>query len=316
MKMRRLLIPILVAALLIGFGAVRLFANPREPQAPIQVPKQRTSVLPPASSQATTSTPSVGAVMASPSMIVVNTPTPVTITVQIAGPLIPNGVNLLRLGAAGTQPTIVGQLRGNGGGQYAIQQTFNETTTGQIQLEVSAAFQGQLMRTTSAVTQIGVGNVLNSTSSKFSVVYPPTLYVTAAPAPSVFFLESSPTGVAMGGGAPAFGSSEATTGFAVTISALPYTVSGSFDINQYLSTTYPNSAADVSAITPITIGGQPGYEFSFQDEEGGGQLIAVVYCNGYVYEIDYASTNNIPGFSDQEGLSAFNTVLQNFTFNQ
>jgi len=250
-------------------------------------------------------------------MIAVNTPTPVTLAVQIAGSsLIPNGVNLLRLGAVGTQPTIIGQPQGNGSTTYTIQTTFNETSTGQIQLQVSAAFQGQLRRITSPITGVIVGSALNSTSSKFTVIYPPTLYLMGTPAPGVFFLDSSPGGVVIGGGAPPLGSSEATSGFAVTISAAPYSVSGSFDINQYLSTNYPDSAADAGAITSISIGGQPGYEYEFQNEEGGGKPIAVVYYDGYVYELDYASTNNIPGFSDQEGLSAFNTVLQNFTFNQ
>jgi hypothetical protein len=164
--------------------------------------------------------------------------------------------------------------------------------------------------------QIAVWSVLNSTSSKFTAIYPPTLYLTETPAPGIFFLDSSPGGVAIGGGAPLPGSSEATSGFAVTISATPYAVSGSFDIEQYLSTNYPNSVADVGGIASTSIGGQPGYAFTFQNEEGGGKPVAVVYHNGYVYEIDYASTNYIAGFSDQDGLNAFNAVLQNFRFNQ
>jgi hypothetical protein len=247
-------------------------------------------------------------------MVTVNTPTSVTVTVNIADPtLIPNSVNLLQLGATGTQPTILGQLHTNGGGTYSIQETLNETSAGQVQLQVSAAFRGQLKRALSPPIQIAVWNVLASAPLGFTALYPPTLYLTNTIASSVFFLDSSPGGVAIGDAIDP-GTSEATSGFRIVISVAPYIVSGSFDINQYLSTQYPNSVADIADMATTSISGQPGYEFTFQNEEGGGKPIAAVYYNGYVYEFDYASTNYIAGFSDQDGLNAFNTVLQHFSF--
>jgi hypothetical protein len=146
----------------------------------------------------------------------------------------------------------------------------------------------------------------------FSVLYPSSLYsVTSASAS--FDLASSPNGVAIGGAIPDFGApAEATSGFDVNIYYVPYAVSGTFDVNGYISATYPGRI--VGTVTPVTVGGQQGSELTFQQEEGGGHPDIVVYHNGYVYEISYASTINIAGFSDAAGLSAFNQVLQNFTF--
>src|ERR1041385_4717093 len=61
------------------------------------------------------SPPVIGAVSAQPSQILVATAVPVTITAQITGPtLIDGGVKLLRLGSAGTQPSVLGTMQDNG----------------------------------------------------------------------------------------------------------------------------------------------------------------------------------------------------------
>jgi hypothetical protein len=76
-------------------------------------------------------------------MILAGTSTQVTVTIQITDPvLIPSSVNLLQLGPTGAQPTILGVMQSAGNGIYTLQKAFNTTVTGQIQLQVSAAFRG------------------------------------------------------------------------------------------------------------------------------------------------------------------------------
>ena len=184
----------------------------------------------------------------------------------------------------------------------ASTQIVGNVVTGNLQCESNSLIaactnvanqkQGQCAPAASAAT---TSCALASASLGFTALYPPTLYFTGTPTAGIIFLDSSPGGVAIGG-APPPGSSEASIGFAVTISAAPYTASGTFDINQYLSMEYPNSVADVGSIASTSIGGQPGYEFTFQNEEGGGKPVAVIYHDGYVYEVRYASTNYIAGF--------------------
>jgi hypothetical protein len=123
---------------------------------------------------AATTTLAVGTPVAMPSMITVNTSTPVTVTVQITAPtLIPGSVNLLLVGATGTQPTILGVMQSAGNGVYTLQQGFNETTTGQLQLEASAAFRGILKRIISPILQIPVWGYFTDSSDGFTMSYPP-----------------------------------------------------------------------------------------------------------------------------------------------
>lgn len=312
-----------VAALIIG-GVVLLIAAPHGAQqgslpapqpaapAPAQVGRASSTTL-----QVTTTTPTVGTPVAIPNMIVVGTSTAVTVTVQITDPtLIPGSVNLLLLGATGTQPTILGVMQSAGNGVYSLQPVFNESTTGQLQLQVSAAFQGLLRRIISPIVQVAIWGQITDTVAGFTVLYPPSLYdLTDKNAPqNTFDLESSPQGVAIGGGVPP-GSSISPSGFALNVDAQPYTTSGTFYIHQYLVAEYPNSFADAS-ITTITIAGTQGYEIWFQGEEVGNWPTAVVYNQGYVYRLIYASTDNITGFSDQAGLQAFNDVLSHVRFDQ
>jgi hypothetical protein len=119
-------------------------------------------------------TPTIGPPVATPSVITVNTSTPVTVTVQITDPsLIPGSVNLLLLGATGTQPTILGLMQGSDNGMYMLEQAFDEASTGLIQTEVSAAFRGQLRRVISPVLQIPVWNSFADSTNGFTLAYPP-----------------------------------------------------------------------------------------------------------------------------------------------
>jgi hypothetical protein len=261
---------------------------------------------------APSTTPTVGTPGATPSMVIANTSTPVTVTVQITGPnLIPGSVNLLLLGATGTQPTILGVMQ-DGSGVYSLQSVFDETTTGDIKLEVSAAFQGLLKRVISPVLQIPVWGVVADTISGFKTLYPPSLYDLSSTTVSegLFLLQSSPDGVDIGGEGPEDGSNATTSGFSIVIQPSQY--STAFDINSWLSTEYEGS--DIASLATTTIGGVPGYVFTFADEIGAGEPTAVAYHNGYVYQIAYSSTFALGSTADANGLSAFNAVLQNFTF--
>jgi hypothetical protein len=97
----------------------------------------------------------VGTPSADPTYVVVSTLTVVTVAVSIPGSaLIPNSVNLLRLGASGSQPIVLGLLHDDGmngdavAGDhvFTIRLPFTEPSVGQVNLQISAAFKGQLTR--------------------------------------------------------------------------------------------------------------------------------------------------------------------------
>ncbi len=319
----KVIIFIIAIALILGIGAVGLYAMPQAVPAGQRMAAQEmssttafqqgTSSAPIASSTSAArplATHTVGTATATPLMISEGTSTQVSVSVQITDPaLIATSVNLLRLGATGTQPAILGVMKSSGNGMYTLQPTFNEATPGQIQLQVSAAFVGTLQRVLSNVVTVSAWGVLTDATSGFTALYPPNLYNVP---PGHFALQSSAGGVDIGG-APPPGGPVSATGYSIAITPVPYNVSSTFDINQYLSVEYSNSYIDT--ITSTTIGGAPGYVVTFTQEEGGGQPLAIVYHNGYAYEISYDSTVYIDGFSDQQGLSDFNQILQHFTFN-
>lgn len=167
----------------------------------------------------------------------------------------------------------------------------------------------------SAATTFSVWGKLSDTTGGFSVSFPPSVYNVSDLNNSTdsFDLASSPNGVAIGGAVPDAGSStEATSGFDINIYYQPYAVTGAFDVNGYVSSTYPGRV--IGSDTPVSVGGQQAFELTFQQEEGGGHPDVIVYRNGFVYEISYDSTINVAGYSDAQGLSIFNQVIQNFTF--
>jgi hypothetical protein len=132
-----------------------------------------------------TTTPVVGTPTTTPSLITVNTPTTVTVTAQITDPsLITGSVNVLRLGATGTQPTILGVMHDDGlhgdavanDGNYTLQVQLDEATPGQVQMEVSAAFRGRLQRATSPTFLVPVWSIVSQAASglPFAVIVPPS----------------------------------------------------------------------------------------------------------------------------------------------
>jgi len=321
MKRQTVLIALILAALMAGSGAWLSARQRPAPRGKAQVATTTVTPAPPAPVPATpptlriatgTSTPIIGTPTATPSMITVNTPTQVMVSIQITDPrLVPNSVNLLRLSATGAQSTILGVMQTAGNGTYSLQPAFDESVPGAVQLQVSAAFQGSLLRVLSNVVTVSAWGVLADPLSGFKALYPPSLYNLSNTTPSSrsFSLQSSPQGVSIGVG-PEDGSTATTTGFAVIISPSQY--SGNFDINAWLSMVGLTDEADME--TPILVGGMPGYEITFKNEVGAGQPTVVVYNQGYIYQISYASTFSPASPADQPGISAFNSVVQNFTF--
>jgi hypothetical protein len=271
------------------------------------------AIRPPVAAMLATHT--VGTATATPPMITVGTSTQVTVTIQITDPaLIANSVNLLRLGAPGTQPAVLGVMQSAGNGIYTLDPTFNEQSTGQVQLQVSAAFKGALQRVLSNVVIVSVWGVIADPTSGFKTLYPPVLYDLSSTTTAFngFLLQSSPEGVDIGGEGPEDGSNATTTGFSIVIHPIQYGTS--FDINAWLSTEYPYS--EIDTLTSTTVGGVLGYAVTFKNEVGAGQPTIVVYNQGYIYKLSYASTFPLGSIADQNGLNAFNAVLQHFIFSR
>ena len=126
-------------------------------------------------------TPSIGTPVVTPPVIPVTVPTLVTVTATITDPsLIPNSVNLLRLGATGTQPTILGAMHDDGvNGDavardrvYSINFTASEFAPGQVQLQISAAFTGRLSRIFSATARLPIWQQFSSPRASLFFAYP------------------------------------------------------------------------------------------------------------------------------------------------
>lgn len=182
------LFSILVVAIIIGLSVVWLHAKP----APL-VPRNATSQHESAAveSYATTSStpeaasspsPTIGVITATPDVVPAATPMTVNISIPITdATLVAGSVNLLRVGPAGTQPTILGQFYDDGthgdstAGDhlYTAQVAFNEPTVGQVQLQASAAFKGVLKRVLSPIYTISVWQKYSgSGSSPVTFAYP------------------------------------------------------------------------------------------------------------------------------------------------
>ena len=113
--------------------------------------------------------PSINAPRVQPASVTVNQATPVTASCQVntssADPaLLPGGVNLVRLTAAGAAVSVVGVMHDDGlngdvkaeDGIYTLQFTANETAAGQFGLQCTAAFKGLLQRVKSPIIPVTV----------------------------------------------------------------------------------------------------------------------------------------------------------------
>jgi len=143
-------------------------------------PEPGSTTVTPGEPSVPTPGPTIGATTANPAVIAVNMPTAVTITSVIPDPsVIPTGVNLLRLNSNGTS-TVIGQLKDDGRNgdaaagdkTFTTVKSFNETVTGQVQLQVSAAFRGLLKRVMSPIVNLEIWNVFRDVSLGITVNYP------------------------------------------------------------------------------------------------------------------------------------------------
>src|SRR5688572_17179303 len=109
--------------------------------------------------------PTVGGLSADPSSVQINAPTAVTLTIAISDPtVIATGVYLQRINANGGV-TNVGIMRDDGTSGdtvagdriFTLTLTFNESQTGRIRLQASAAFRGVLRRVLSEALTIPIG---------------------------------------------------------------------------------------------------------------------------------------------------------------
>lgn len=101
--------------------------------------------------------PIIGNVTVSPNVIPANTATPVKITAFITDPaFIAGGANVQRLDASGNAVSVVGVMREESAGVYAITFSPNEPT-GRVNFRVSAAFRGLAQRVFSSSVAVDFG---------------------------------------------------------------------------------------------------------------------------------------------------------------
>jgi len=320
--MKTKLIVGLVGALVI-LGEVWLIAAPQpqdQPAASHALVGQANSIHPLAT-PAATPTPTVGTPTLTPSMILVNSPTTVTITVAITPTPIANGVNLLRLGATGTQPTVLGVMHDDGkngdtvagDGVYTIQAVLREPNAGSVSLQMSVAFAGLLKRVTSITVPLPVLNELTDNTVGVEVQYPGGLTLVAPPSGVVrqFILQSTNQLLALG---ESFGDTSSTTdvatdGFAITIGSAIYTQP--FDINSWLLNVMPDY--DVQTITTTTVSGAAAYSVTFGDLHVPKPLMVIPHGQT-VYTVTYTSTFEPGTPAEIAGLAKFQLVLDHFEF--
>jgi hypothetical protein len=129
-----------------------------------------------------TPTPVIGMLTATPNLLSVNVQTTVTVSASITGGTpVANGVNLVRLGATGTQSTILGVMHDDGlngdgsagDGVYSLRVVFNETLPVQFQVQVSAAFRGLLKRIQSGPFNLDVWQTKTDQDFGVALIYPP-----------------------------------------------------------------------------------------------------------------------------------------------
>jgi hypothetical protein len=216
-------------------------------------------------------TPIMGTLSMLPSVIPTNLPTQVLFTIAIPDPtLIPNSINLLRLGATGTQPTIIGVMHDDGkngdavagDGIYSLQVTFNEPLTHVIQVQASAAFRGQLKRTLPGLLNLAV--TIDGTTP-----LPP---------------DPGPAGMVTLGGIDSNGDGVRD------------------DIERYIALTYPQSARTRAALTQVAL--------ALQSEVIGAstQPLAISDALAWSYATDCLDYVTATGDADVSGLRTSMTI--------
>ena len=122
-----------------------------------------------------------GVISASPSIVTLNEPTNITITIEITDTrLIPTSVNLQRLDETGKAIAILGNLNDNGTNGdtlagdkiFSTAYTFTEATTTPVYLRVSWALKGVLRRVVSNTLSVEVWQELVIANGTVSFAYP------------------------------------------------------------------------------------------------------------------------------------------------
>lgn len=281
-------------AFLFGLGALWLRATP-QPQTSSTPPRAIDKSVPALSAAVS---PTVGSPSATPSTIVINTPTTVTVTVAITPAPILNGVNLLRIRSTGAQPTILGVMHDDGkngdavaaDGVYTLRIPFNEPTAGPMQLQVSAAFQGLLKRVTSNLFTIAVWTDVAPTNSpvSFSFDIPPQW--TIAQQPGVVNILPPNKSVDQ--------SQEYAGDYIVFIDANPNNLSPQ---NYYNGNIGPDLYGDASSITNFTVSGHAAVQYAQTTGIDGVDTVVIVLPN-YFLRIE-----------DRGDSTTFDQIVQTFT---
>src|ERR1039458_1109768 len=162
-------------AIVVSLGAVWLFATPGQtPSSHFELPADSTSpasssasssnLLSASTSTAATPTHSIDWVSIAPPSIASGSGEPVIITAEISDPaVIRNSVNLLYVSPTGT-PQVIGALNDNGlngdavaaANIFTIVTSFAQYPVGTVNLRISAAFMGSLLRTQTGIFQLNV----------------------------------------------------------------------------------------------------------------------------------------------------------------
>lgn len=315
MKTVPLILSGLVLAILLIGGVLLLAARQQQSPPSNTAPTERLNERKPAVAFSTplVSAPAIATPTATPAIITVGTPTTVTVTVQITGATpLPGGVNLLRVGPTGTQPTILGVMHDDGlNGDtmandkiYTIVIALNQPSAGPINLEVSAAFAGLLRRVSSPVFTLEAWPSL--TSLGMTLNYPPGILVIENSSTSISLQTSTeydPTGASEEDVAPI-----TREGFQFNIEEYP-PVAGTFDIREWLASTTP--LWNPSEIQTTSVGGQTAYVIPPADPAD--YTTVIVPTKLSVQAITY-NTSYFTDAGNAAGLAEIDAMLSSISF--
>jgi hypothetical protein len=242
-------------------------------------------------------THTISSASALPNLLPVNSSTSITITAQITDPsLIANSVNLLQLGAPGTQPSIIGQLQSTATNTYTIGIPLSRTTPGQIQFQVSAAFTGALRRVLSSVIPV---LFLATPSTTFTV-------------DTRSLSSGGPLSFNNFGNAYLAGGLLPSNGATINVTSIPLPPP---PLSNYIEAVELAGATTIS-LTSITVSGIGCTEATYSDVFGGNVTYngVAVYCpygaTLYKFYLTYQSNDS----NISQDMSAFQQLLNSATF--
>jgi hypothetical protein len=168
---------------------------------------------------------------------------------------------------------------------YTLLVPFNEATAGQIQLQVSAAFQGLLKRVMSSIVTLGVWNTVSNPTLGVQFLVPPTMAVTSVTNSTALTLYAHDTNEEFPGGITITRSS-------LSLSALLARISQTLTLTTQTTTIFNGNSWMTNTYTDPTSGQQ------FID--------AFAVVNGVVYQVG--------GLANPSVVNLLPTVLSTFQF--